>query len=160
MPKSIALPRKLNNTKADVINSNLVHLRDGEVVLYKRENSGKWQARYKLKNRWQRISTKEKNMDYAAKVACEAYDKARFLDDEDIVITSKKFGAVAKAVVNLLQKELDEGGGKVVYYTYITVINKYLVPFFEKYNVNSINHEALSAYDKWLAFPQYRRHFS
>jgi integrase len=149
MPKSIALPRKLNNTKADVINSNLVHLRDGEVVLYKRENSGKWQARYKLKNRWQRISTKEKNMDYAAKVACEAYDKARFLDDEDIVITSKKFGAVAKAVVNLLQKELDEGGGKVVYYTYITVINKYLVPFFEKYNVNSINHEALSAYDKW-----------
>ena len=88
-------------------------------------------------------------MDYAAKVACEAYDKARFLDDEDIVITSKKFGAVAKAVVNLLQKELDEGGGKVVYYTYITVINKYLVPFFEKYNVNSINHEALSAYDKW-----------
>ena len=62
MPKSIALPRKLNNTKADVINSNLVHLRDGEVVLYKRENSGKWQARYKLKNRWQRISTKEKNI--------------------------------------------------------------------------------------------------
>jgi integrase len=88
-------------------------------------------------------------MDYAAKVACEAYDKARFLADEDIVITSKKFGAVAKAVANLLQKELDEGGGKVVYYTYITVINKYLVPFFEKYNVNSINYEALSAYDKW-----------
>ena len=32
MPKPIALPRKLNNTKADVINSNLVHLRDGEVI--------------------------------------------------------------------------------------------------------------------------------
>jgi integrase len=150
MAKKIALPRTSKKSNYDVINENLVHLRDGEVVLYRRENSGKWQARYKLSDkRWHRISTKEKNIDYASKVATEAYDRARFLAEEDVVITSKKFGAVANAVVKQLQDELDSGGGKSVYYTYITVIKKYLIPFFKNYNVNSITYEALVDFDKW-----------
>lgn len=150
MAKKIALPRTSKKANYDVINENLVHLRDGEVVLYRRENSGKWQARYKLSDkRWHRISTKEKNIDYASKVATEAYDRARFLVEEDVVITSKKFSAVANAVVKQLQAELDDGGGKSVYYTYITVINKYLIPFFKNYNVNGINYEALTEFDKW-----------
>ena len=150
MAKKIALPRTSKKLNYDVINENLVHLRDGEVVLYRRENSGKWQARYKLSDkRWHRISAKEKNIDYASKVATEAYDRARFLVEEDVVITSKKFGAVANAVVKQLQDELDGGGGKSVYYTYITVINKYLIPFFKNYNVNGITYEALTEFDKW-----------
>lgn len=150
MAKKLALPRTSKKPNYDVINENLVHLRDGEVVLYRRENSGKWQARYKLSDkRWHRISTKEKNIDYASKVATEAYDRARFLAEEDMVITSKKFGAVASAVVKQLQAELDGGGGKSVYYTYITVINKYLIPFFKNYNVNGITYEALVDFDKW-----------
>lgn len=150
MAKKIAVPRTTKKANYDVINENLVHLRDGEVVLYRRENSGKWQARYKLSDkRWHRISTKEKNIDFASKVATEAYDRARFLAEEDVVITSKKFGAVANAVVKQLQAELDGGGGKSVYYTYITVINKYLIPFFKNYNVNGITYEALMDFDKW-----------
>ncbi len=150
MAKKIALPHTSKKSNYDVINENLVHLRDGEVDLYRRENSGKWQARYKLSDkRWHRISTKEKNLDYASKVATEAYDRARFLAEEDVVITSKKFGAVANAVVKQLQDELDGGGGKSVYYTYITVINKYLIPFFKNYNVNGITYEALVDFDKW-----------
>jgi integrase len=150
MPTKHIVPRITKKSNYDVINENLVHLRDGEVVLYRRENSGKWQARYKLGDKkWHRISTKEKNIEYASKVATEAYDRARFLADEDVVITSKKFGAVAKAVVDKLQAELEGGGGKSVYYTYITVINKYLIPFFKNYNVNSITYEALTEFDKW-----------
>ena len=49
MAKKIAVPRTPKKANYDVINENLVHLRDGEVVLYRRENSGKWQARYKLR---------------------------------------------------------------------------------------------------------------
>ena len=150
MPKKNAVPHKQSKVKSVAISDDLVHLRDGDVVLYRRENSEKWQARYKLGDKkWHRISTKERNVDYAGKVACEAYDRARFLADEDIVITSKKFGAVAKVVVKQLQDELDGGGGKSVYYTYIAVINKYLIPFFEKYNVNGIDYEALTKFDKW-----------
>lgn len=149
MPKKLSVPRKKTNINSVVVSDNLIHLRDGDVVLYKRENSDKWQARYKLKNKWHRISTKERNADYAGKVACEEYDRARFLDDEDIVITSKKFGAVAKVVAESLQEQLDGGKGKVVYQTYITVINKYLIPFFKNYNINSIDYEALVKFDEW-----------
>lgn len=35
---------------------NLAHVRGGEVVLYKREDSTNWQARYKLKDlKWHRV---------------------------------------------------------------------------------------------------------
>jgi integrase len=149
MPTKNAVPHKQSKVKSVAISDTLVHMRDGDVVLYKRENSDKWQARYKLNNKWHRISTKERNVDWAGKVACEAYDRARFLADEDIVITSKKFGAVAKVVANQLQDELDGGGGKSVYHTYIAVINKYLIPFFKNYNVNGIDYEALTNFDKW-----------
>jgi hypothetical protein len=133
MSKKLSVPRaQKSKANYNEINENLIHLRDGEVVLYRRENSGKWQARFKLADRkWHRISTKEKNLTYAINVATEAYDRARFLADEDIVLTSKKFGVVAAAVAKSLQDELDGGGGKSVYYTYITVINKYLIPFFK-----------------------------
>ena len=150
MPKKLSVPRKKTNINSVAVSDTLIHLRDGDVVLYKRENSDKWQARYKLgDSKWHRISTKERNADYAGKVACEEYDRARFLADEDIVITSKKFGAVAKTVAENLQAQLDGGKGKSVFHTYITVINKYLIPFFKNYNVNSIDYEALLKFDEW-----------
>ena len=150
MPKKLSVPRKKTNINSVAVSDTLIHLRDGDVVLYKRENSDKWQARYKLgDSKWHRISTKERNADYAGKVACEEYDRARFLADEDIVITSKKFGAVAKTVAENLQAQLDGGKGKSVFHTYITVINKYLIPFFKNYNVNSIDYEALVKFDEW-----------
>ena len=149
MPKKLSVPSKKTSINSVAVTDTLIHLRDGDVVLYRRENSGKWQARYKLKNKWHRISTKERSLDFASKMACEAFDRARFLDDEDIVITSKKFGAVAKAVAESLQAQLDGGKGKVVFQTYITVINKYLIPFFKNYNINSIDYEALVKFDEW-----------
>ena len=150
MPKKLAVPRKKTNINSVAVSDTLIHLRDGDVVLYKRENSDKWQARYKLSDsKWHRISTKERNVDYAGKMACEAYDRARFLADENIVITSKKFGAVAKVVAENLQTQVDSGKGKVVFHTYITVINKYLIPFFKNYNINSIDYDALVKFDEW-----------
>lgn len=133
-----------------VVSDSLIHLRDGEVVLYRRENSGRWQARYKLADlKWHRISTKHKNTEMAARVACEAYDRARFLFDADVPVVSKKFGALAKKVADDLEKELEAGGGKSAYYSYVTAIRKYLIPFFKNYNINSINYEALKEFDAW-----------
>ena len=78
--------------KVDVtlVNANLAHARGGEVVLYKRGDSKRWQARYKLKDlKWHRVATKHVNLQYAAETACEAYDRARFLFDENIPVSSK-----------------------------------------------------------------------
>jgi len=59
--------------------SEIIHLRDGEVVLYKRPHSSKWQARFKLADgKWHSISTKTRDVDKAGKAACKEYDNARF----------------------------------------------------------------------------------
>lgn len=45
-------------------------LRDGEVVLYKRNRSRVWQCKYKLfTGRWVRISTRKTVLEHAARVA-------------------------------------------------------------------------------------------
>ena len=93
---------KLKVTK---FNENLLHVRNGEVVLYKREDSTNWQARYKLKDlKWHRVATKQKNLQYAAETACEAYDRARFLFAENIPISSKRFDVAANLAVDEMRR--------------------------------------------------------
>lgn len=107
--------------KVSKVNDNLVHVRNGEVVLYKRGDSAKWQARYKLKDlKWRRVATKHANIQYAAEVACEAYDRARFLYDEKIPVSSKRFDVAANLAVDEMRKQISAGVGKSVYNDYIT----------------------------------------
>ena len=132
------------------VNEKLVHARGGEVVLYKRGDSSNWQARFKLKDlRWHRIATKQKNLQYAAEVACEAYDRARFLFAENIPINTKRFDAVAQLAIEEMEAQINSGHGKPVYNDYITATKKYLIPFFGNYNLNSIGYEELKKFGTW-----------
>ena len=132
------------------VNEKLAHARGGEVVLYKRGDSTRWQARFKLKDlKWHRVATKHINIQYAAEAACEAYDRARFLFAEKIPISSKRFDVVARLAVEDLQAQIASGHGKPVYNDYITVIKKYLIPFFGNYNLNSIGYEELKKFGVW-----------
>ncbi len=75
---------------------NLIYLRDGDVVLYKRERSIVWQMRYKLYDKiWRRVSTKHRNLDYAIKVASDIYDEARFRERLGLTHSTKKFNVIA-----------------------------------------------------------------
>jgi integrase len=140
----------LRNIQISQINPNLAHARGGEVVLYKRLDSQRWQARFKLKDlKWRRVATKHVNLDYAAEVACEAYDRARFLFDEKIPISSKRFDAVAKLAIQEMESQLASGHGKTVYHDYIAAINRYLVPFFGGFNINTIGYEELKRFADW-----------
>lgn len=134
------------------VDAELVHLRDGAVVLYKRGASKRWQARYKLDDaKWHRISTKQTNPQYAAQIACDAYDRARFLREENLPVATRRFDAVARLAVGEIEQELAAGTGKSVYHSYITAINRYLIPYFGKYNINTIGYEQLKAFDAWRA---------
>jgi integrase len=133
-----------------LVNKNLAHARGGEVVLYKRPDSVRWQARFKLKDlKWRRVATKHVNLQYAAEVACEAYDRARFLFEEKIPISSKRFDAVAKLAVQEMESQLASGHGKSVYHDYIAAIHRYLVPFFGSHNINTIGYEELKQFADW-----------
>ena len=134
----------------NLVNEKLVHARGGEVVLYKRGDSTRWQARFKLKDlKWHRVATKHINIQYAAEVACEAYDRARFLFAENIPISSKRFDVAADLAVEEMRRQLAADVGKSVYNDYITVITKYLIPYFGKYNINTIGYEELQAFGAW-----------
>lgn len=66
------------------------HMRDGEVVLYLRPSSKVWQVRYKLFDRkWRCVSTKQRQLEWAKKLAGEIYDRARFREEEGL--TSPRF---------------------------------------------------------------------
>ena len=136
--------------KVKLVNENLAHARGGEVVLYKRGDSARWQARYKLKDlKWHRTATKHVNLQYAAETACEAYDRARFLFAENIPVSSKRFDVAAELAVKEMQQQITAEVGKSVYKDYITCINKYLIPFFGKFNINTIGYEELQAFGAW-----------
>jgi integrase len=133
-----------------LVNEKLAHARGGEVVLYKRGDSKRWQARYKLKDlKWHRLATKQQNLQYAAQTACEAYDRARFLFAENIPISSKRFDVVAKLAIEEMEAQIASGNGKSVYNDYITATKKYLIPFFGNYNLNSIGYEELQKFGMW-----------
>ena len=133
-----------------LVNENLAHARGGEVVLYKRGDSKRWQARFKLKDlKWHRVATKHVNIQFAAETACEAYDRARFLYDEKIPITSKRFDSVADIAVDEMERQLKAGVGKSVYNDYISVIKKYLKPFFGAKAINTIGYEEIKKYSDW-----------
>ena len=54
----------------------LHHMRDGCVVLYKRDRSDVWQVRFKLFDmKWHCYSTKHKDLEYARRVASTLYDR-------------------------------------------------------------------------------------
>jgi integrase len=138
------------NIAVTLVNESLAHARNGEVVLYKRGDSTRWQARFKLKDlKWRRLATKHTNIQYAAETACEAYDRARFFFAENIPIVSKRFDVIARVTVDELQAQVTAGHGKVVYNDYVTTIKKYLIPFFGSYNLNTIGYEELKRFDTW-----------
>jgi integrase len=141
---------KMKKISVTLVNENLAHARNGEVVLYKRGDSKRWQARFKLKDlKWHRVATKHVNIQFAAETACEAYDRARFLYDEKIPITSKRFDSVADIAVDEMERQLKAGVGKSVYNDYISVIKKYLKPFFGAKAINTIGYEEIKKYSDW-----------
>jgi integrase len=140
----------MTETMAKPDASELVYLRDDEVVLYKRPEGNRWQARYKLHDgRWHRISTKTSNLDRAKTIAAEAYDRARFLQKEGLPEVTRRFDSVAKMAITEMQDALDAGRGKKTYKTYIQAINRYLIPFFGRRYIDKIGYEDFEQFDQW-----------
>lgn len=130
--------------------SEIHHFRDDQVVLYKRDDTPKWQARVKLPTgKWHRFSTKQIDLDEAKKMACEEFDQIRFRDKNNLSFTTKRFTSVAKATKKELQEQLDSGYGKVSFSHYISVIDRYLIPFFGNINIDSIDYKKLKEFDQW-----------
>ncbi len=141
-------PAKL--AELPVVDPPLIHLRDGEVVLYKVSRSTYWQARIRLLTpKWIRFSTRQRNQIDAARVACERYDEARYRERLGLAPTLKRFEDIARACIEDLEREMAAGAGKRVYTAYIGVIERYFIPFFGQIYLTNISTKDMLAFEAW-----------
>ena len=130
--------------------SNLVHLRDGEVVLFKIKRSKYWQARFKLQTyKWTRFSTQTVNVDDAVKIACDKYDEARYRERLGYTPLVKRFDEMARVCIEEMRREMRAGHGKKIYTAYIAVIENYFIPYFGKHYLTSITSKQIAEFEAW-----------
>jgi hypothetical protein len=130
---------------ADATNTLL----DGKIVLSQRERSRAWQARFKIGDKWVRVTTKETNKKEAAKIAEELYLEAKFKQKNKIPVVTRRFSDIAKLAIASMKEALEGGQGKQVYNDYITAINRYLIPFFGNHHIHRIDYPLLKQFEQW-----------
>jgi len=131
----------------DATPAQLIHLRDGDVVLYLVSRSRSWQARFKTyEGKWVRFSTRQRNIELAQRYACESYDEARYRQRLGFATTVKRFDEMAKYCCEEMRKDLAAGVGKKVYTAYIAVIETYFIPFFGQHYLTSITHKHIAEF--------------
>jgi integrase len=131
-------------------NPNILYLRDGEVVLYRRSASPLYQCRFKLADgSWYRVSTRKASIESAVSVACEMYDEIRFRQRLGLAHIAHNFAHIADATLDELRKELDLGRGKSVYHSYITCIEKYFLPYFADKYLEELTHNDIVEFELW-----------
>ena len=127
-----------------------MHFREGNVVLYTRERSKRYQARIKLaNNKWKRISTGESDLEKASQIACEKYDEIKFKVKNKIALDTRRFKDVARLAISEMQTELDAGYGKKSFVDYISALKNYFIPYFQNIHIDSIDYKKLKEFDDW-----------
>lgn len=128
----------------------LIHLRDGEVVVYRRSQSPVWQCRFKLQDgTWHRQSTKKASIEQAVTVATTLYDQARFRQRLGLAHRTHTFAQIAHATLDELRQQIDAGQGKSVYTTYITCTEKYFLPYFKDRLLEELTHKDILSFEAW-----------
>lgn len=138
--------------------SEIHHYRDGNVVLYKRDRSKRWQSRIKLPNdKWKRISTKKTDLKDASEYAGEKYDEYRFRIKSNLPLETRRFKDVANLAIKEMNEELDSGYGKKTYLHYIGALERYLIEFFGNQSISKIDYKMLKEFDKWRIVQMHRK---
>ena len=140
----------INNLRISARKETTHHMRDGEVVLYLRPSSKVWQVRYKLFDRkWRCVSTRQRQLEWAKKVAGEIYDRARFREEEGLPQKSVRFDSLANECIRVLKVEIERGIRTNTNMDYIRAMNNYLIPFFGKLELTSITPQKVAEYEAW-----------
>ena len=117
--------------------------------MYKRDNSSEWQLKFKHNSKWIRATTKCKNLTEAKTAAETIFFDYQVRIRNNLPIVNHTFKRVAESAIRTMQEALNNQHGKIVYKDYIFAINKYLIPFFGRYNINSIGYEEMQAFGVW-----------
>jgi len=75
--------------------SSTILLLDGDLKLYRRAGIRRWQATFKLKSRWVRVSTGHHDMAEATIAARDLFYKYRYMEQHGLPTLTKSFKTVA-----------------------------------------------------------------
>ena len=127
-----------------------IHLRDGEVVLYRRSRSLLYQCRYKLADgTWYRQSTRKASIEHAVAVACDLYDEARYRQRLGLAHQTHTFAQIAAVALAELRVKIDASTGRTSYSDYVGCIEKYFVPYFKERRLEELSHTDIVEFELW-----------
>ncbi len=128
----------------------LIYLRDGEVVLYKRNSTPIYQCRYKLAGGgWVRLSTHKACLENAVSVACDLYDEARYRQRLGLAHVAQNFAHIAEVTLKELRQQIDLSKGKTAYHSYVSCVEKYFLPYFADKYLEQLTHSDISEFELW-----------
>lgn len=128
-----------------------VVLRNKSLYLVRRNNTGNWQINYKVPSlkTWQRKTAGTADVEAAKMVAEDWVADIRVAERRGFPLVSKKFKAVADLVSAECFQHAKEGTGAKVYAQFPAIIERYLNPFFGKYNIDAINSALITRFHAW-----------
>ena len=133
--------------------SDIHHLLEGKVVLYRRAGSSRWQARFRRNSEsgWDRFATGKDDLEKAKEAALRTFFEIGVKAEHGIAIGSRhSFTKVAEEVIAELEvKQRRPIRGSVVAKSYIFAIRGYLIPFFDKKRIDAIGPSDLEEFSAW-----------
>ncbi len=122
----------------------------GKATLYMRSSTKHWQVRFKLANgKWHSQSTCTEDKDEAITNAEYIYQTVQIKTEAGLTPITKTFKQIAIDELANMAQAMANGVGKRSYRDYIFATNKYLIPFFGNYTVESITTELVSDFEGW-----------
>jgi integrase len=129
---------------------HILHLRDGEVVLFKRNDSPLWQCRFKLQDgTWLRLSTKHTSLELAVAFATNHYDETRYRQKLGLAHRAQTFAQIAAATLAELREQIALKGKKSSFDDYVVCIEKYFVPYFADKQLEQLTHTDIYEFELW-----------
>ena len=119
------------------------------LVIFIRPRSSVWQCRYQVDGKWQRESTKERDLAKAKLVAHDLLVEANVRKKLKAAPITRKFKDIARQAILRMEKAIEDGEANTMYKEYIVIIEKYLITFFGNYKIDSISHQLLEQFSEW-----------
>jgi len=121
---------------------------NGNVVLFKRSRSRKWQCKIRRSvGKWVDYTTAKEDLDEAKIAAEELYRDIKYRQQSGKVDVSRRFADVCKVAKSQLLAEYQKSN-RTQLKDKVRVIDKYLIPLLGKYNTHNITHKVLVEFDE------------
>ena len=122
------------------------------LVLFIRPRSSVWQCRYQVDGIWQRESTQERDLDKAKAVAHDLLVEANVRKKLKAAPITRAFKDIAKQAILRMEKQIEDGDGKVMYKEYISIIELFCFIFLALSNYLSVHQHLIV----WILLNRFR----